>query len=107
MFGIIKEKIKVGNLLNGEQIIIKTTQFTNLDETKIIIRYSAWGESDYEEHGTYNATRIPLSDVASEIDTNFDKVTENVTYELGNSHLKEWIKSNLGLIDTDFFEISE
>ena len=107
MFEIKQNKLKVGGITNGENIVIKTIQFTDLKEESLIIKYAAWSKSDYEENKTEGATRIPLSDVPGEILVPFNKETDKVTIEKGNQELINWMKENLELTENDFTIIED
>ncbi len=107
MFGIKTGKIRVGRILNGEEIIVKTIQFADLKEQNLIINYHAYVASEYNDPKTVKPFQIGLSDVADKISVPFNKKTDTVTFERGNTELKNWMKTNLKLTDDDFTVIDE
>ena len=107
MFEIKQNKLKAGGITNGEDIVVKTIQFTDLKEENLIIKYAAWSKSDYEENGTEAAIRIPLTNVPDEIKVPFNKETDTVTIEKGNQELINWMKENLDLKENDFTIIED
>ena len=106
-FEIKQNRIKVGGITSGEDVFIKTIQYTDLKEENLIVKYAAWSKSDYDENGTEAATRIPLTNVPDEIKVPFNKETDKVTIEKGNQELMKWMKENLDLKETDFTIIED
>lgn len=115
MLQIIKNKIKVGGVIAGEDILVRTAQGTNLTNDKLVVKYAAWGYSDYnkptaedsEKLQKTKATRVSITDLPSELIFDFDSENQIPNWELANKLLQNYMIEKMELTNEDFIKIQE